>query len=407
MAERINFTKAVIDALPLPREGQRAEYCDTKTGGLRLRITHQSIKTFCVLRRVKEGGMERVTLGRYPDVTIEQARRAAAEINAAIAGGANPAEAKRAHKAEPIFADLFTEYMERHAKLNKRTWREDQQKYRDYLEQPLGKKKLSKITRADLAGVHSQITRAGHPTVANRVKDLCSSVFGRAIEWGLMEHNPAKGIRDNSEKSRDRFLQPGELPRLFAALSDEPNPNFRDFFLLALLTGARRHNVRSMRWADLDLEHALWHIPVTKNGQPQNVPLVPEAVEILRGRLDALGLGNGFVFPAARADSKHGHMSGERKAWLRILQRARVEDVHIHDLRRTMGSWQARTGASMVVIGKSLGHRSQQATAVYARLDLDPVRQAMQTATSAMLEAAGVKLTAEVVNLKRKERANP
>ena len=92
-------------------------------------------------------------------------------------------------------------------------------------------------------------------------------------------------------------------------------------------------------------------------------------------------------------------MSGERKAWLRILARAGLANVHIHDLRRTMGSWQARTGASMVVIGKSLGHKSQQATAVYARLELDPVRQAMTTATSAMLEAAGLKKSADVVKL--------
>ena len=98
----------------------------------------------------------------------------------------------------------------------------------------------------------------------------------------------------------------------------------------------------------------------------------------------------------------------ERRAWLRILDRAEIEDVRIHDLRRTMGSWQARTGASMIVIGKSLGHKSQQATAVYARLDLDPVRQSMEAATSAMLQAAGLKQPAEVTpitegNAKRKQ----
>jgi integrase len=101
-----------------------------------------------------------------------------------------------------------------------------------------------------------------------------------------------------------------------------------------------------------------------------------------------------------RADSKLGHISGERKAWLRILDRAGLENVRIHDLRRTMGSWQARTGASMVIIGKSLGHKSHQATAVYARLDLDPVRQSMETATSAMLEAGGLKKPAKVKNIR-------
>lgn len=67
-----------------------------------------------------------------------------------------------------------------------------------------------------------------------------------------------------------------------------------------------------------------------------------------------------------------------------------MSDLRIHDLRRTLGSWQAKNGASLVVIGKSLNHKSQQATAIYARLDLDPVRESVNTATKAMLEAAGL-----------------
>ena len=74
--------------------------------------------------------------------------------------------------------------------------------------------------------------------------------------------------------------------------------------------------------------------------------------------------------------------------------------MRIHDLRRTLGSWQARTGTSMVIIGKSLRHKSHQATAVYARLDLDPVRESMERATSAILVAAGAKPAADVTDMK-------
>ena len=91
------------------------------------------------------------------------------------------------------------------------------------------------------------------------------------------------------------------------------------------------------------------------------------------------------MFPG---DGKHGHYHDPRKGWLRILKRAGIENLRLHDLRRTLGSWQAKTGASLVVIGKSLGHKSPQATAVYARLDLDPVRKSMETATAAILQAA-------------------
>ena len=90
-----------------------------------------------------------------------------------------------------------------------------------------------------------------------------------------------------------------------------------------------------------------------------------------------------------------------RKGWERILERAGVTDLRIHDLRRTLGSWQAKTGASLTIIGKSLSHKTHQATAIYARLDLDPVRQSVERATSAMLAAGGVKPTAEIRKLKR------
>jgi integrase len=447
MNNRFKFTKKSIAAIRIPQDETRPTCYDLEVPKLAVRVTSTGTRTFYVIKRA---GREMVwlKLGVFPDMTPEQARKEATKVLGAFADGHNPAAARRAIKREPTFSQFFfADYLERHAKMRKRTWREDVQKYRDYLEDSLANKKISRITRQDLASIHSRITREGHPTVANRVKDLFSSIFGRAIEWGLLENNPAKGIRDNPERSRDRFLQHDELPRLFAALAAESNQTFRDYFLLALLTGARRANVRAMRWADLDLDRAEWRIPVTKNGQPQNVPLVPEAVALLKSRRQTARTDAVFVFPASRADSKHGHMSGERKAWVRILDgdelthltrgieaagetfttkegesiskslararsiarklkintdRARINDVRIHDLRRTLGSWQARTGASMVIIGKSLGHKSQQATAVYARLDLDPVRQAMQTATSAMLEAAGMRKSARVVKIQER-----
>ncbi|HEY3327803.1 MAG TPA: tyrosine-type recombinase/integrase [Novimethylophilus sp.] len=81
---------------------------------------------------------------------------------------------------------------------------------------------------------------------------------------------------------------------------------------------------------------------------------------------------------------------------------SRLNDLRIHDMRRTLGSWQAATGASLVVIGKSLGHKDTASTMIYSRLNLDPVRDSMQTATRAMLAAGGLLPTAEVIPIKRK-----
>src|SRR5262249_13082143 len=151
-------------------------------------------------RRVKGGGPERITVGVFEphgNTTVEQARKRAAQINSAIDGGANPAEAKRAHKAELIFAELFATYLERHARPRKRTWEEDKAKYEQYLAKPLGAKKLSAIERSDVAAVHSAVTAQRKPVTANRVLALVSSVFGWARSAGLWETNPAKGIRRN------------------------------------------------------------------------------------------------------------------------------------------------------------------------------------------------------------------
>jgi integrase len=99
---------------------------------------------------------------------------------------------------------------------------------------------------------------------------------------------------------------------------------------------------------------------------------------------------NGF-FPALTG--KTGHLVEPKKAWKRLLDRAGLSNLRIHDLRRTLGSWQAKTGASLLVIGKSLNHKSTQSTAIYARLDLEPVRESINLATTAMLNAAGRKAT--------------
>lgn len=395
MANKINFTKAAIDNLTLPEQGKRADYQDSKTAGLQLRITSNGTKTFSVLRRI-HGKLERITLGRYPDLTVEQARRKAAKINADIANDVNPGEVKRGRKAELTFSALFVEYLERHSKPNKRTWTEDESRFKTYLEKPLGNKKLSTINRADIAAIHSSITKAGHGITANRVKALVSSVFGWAISAGLWHTNPAMGIKLNKENSRDRFIQGDELPKFFQALADEQNDTMRDYFLLSLLTGARRSNVLAMQWADINLDRAEWRIKETKNGTPQTVTLSPEAMEVLRARKPAED--TKFVFPGV---GKAGHLVEPKKGWQRILERAGIADLRIHDLRRTLGSWQAKTGASMAIIGKSLNHKNQNTTAIYARLDLDPVRDSVNTATSAMMAAAGLKAGAKVVKIKR------
>lgn len=447
---RLNFTKAALNHLPLPIPGQRAVYFDKKTTGLQVRLSASGIKTFSLYRWVKGARKpERVTLGRFPDMSIEQARSKAAELNAVVAGGENPNDKTRTLRDEITLGALFEDFLQ-----NRRTRRgvflsektkTDYRKWFDLYVKKWDKKKPSQLADRQIADLHTKVGRV-HPTTANRVLAVLQGVFSHAIARKLYKGvNPTKGITKFPETARDRFLQSDELPYFFKALANEPNETVRDYFLISLLAGSRRSNALAMRWTDVNLERAEWTIGCTKNGTPYTVTLPAEAVEILRVRKPAAPLE--FVFPGP---GKTGHLVEPKAAWKRVLLRAEVyrlmaavsevgnteapafegttglmetvqlqlehyreqarrmgldpsaaaiKNLRIHDLRRTLGSWQAKTGASLSIIGRSLNHKSTSTTAIYARLDLDPVRESVQRATSAMFAAAGLKPAGEILNL--------
>lgn len=392
---KMNFTKTVIAAIS--PAGKIAYYYDAKQAGLMLMVSPAGAKTYYLQRRIA-GQFERIKLGKFETMTVEQARTAAAKLNGAIAAGANPAEAKRVARAEPTFGDVLTRFLqEKRSNKGRPLGERTKSEY-----QRIATRYLGALLSRRMSEVRSEVAKAVHRKIAsdadsNKARALLSTVFNFAADEGIADlPNPASGISLRHVESRDRWLQHDELPQFFAALESSP---LRDFFLLALLTGARRSNLQAMRWQDVDLDSAVWHIPLTKNGTPQNVILAPEAVTILRERLETRTHGETFVFPG---DGKTGHLVEPKTAWAGLLKRAGIENLRIHDLRRTLGSWQARQGASLVIIGKSLNHKTQQATAIYARLDLDPVRQSVNNATAAMLKAAGVKHAAEVLPIRRK-----
>ena len=229
------------------------------------------------------------------------------------------------------------------------------------------------------------------------------------------------------------------MPLLLQALEVEHNEVARDYLYLSLFTGARKTNVLEMRWEQIDWHNRTWRIPDSKNGEPVVIPLSGKAEEILERRLKSSNA-NPWVFQSEA--SKSGHLNDPKKAWVRVKQRAtlslwsqeptlseiieetkqplppdydigslyqRVEkeaksrqiqpptglmDIRLHDIRRTFGSYQAISGASLQIIGKSLGHKSQQSTQVYARLHNDPVRASIDTATEAMFNFANKEMTA-------------
>jgi integrase len=450
MSERFRFTKTKVANLPQP-DKNRAVYYDDLVPKLALRITQAGNRSFYI---VKRAGREMVwlKLGTFPDMTVERAREEAEKKLGEFASDSNPAAVRRALRVEPTLIDFFTkEYGPRHGQ-KLASWRNYLSQFNQYVSPVIGKVKLSAVTREQVARIVSDVEKAGKSgSMVNKIRNLVSGIYRQAIEWGFAESNPVTGIRGRKEKSRSRFLQSNELPRFFASVAEEENTDIRDYILLSLLTGARRSNVVEMRWEHLRLSDAICHLPRTKNDEPQDVTLSPEAVEILRARE---GNESAWVFPGK---GKTGHLVEPKSGWKRVLDRdevnqlqariratganfewpeklvkpkgftgrtqerledslararavaaklcidttcTRLGDLRLHDLRRTLGSWQAKTGASLVIIGKSLNHKSQSTTAIYARLDLDPVRLSVNTATAAMLEAGGMKPEAEIVQIK-------
>jgi integrase len=223
----------------------------------------------------------------------------------------------------------------------------------------------------------------------NRAVELLCSMFNWAQESGIWKgENPASRVRAFKESKRERFLLPEEARAFFRALDAEPNETIRDYIYLSLFTGGRKANVKAMRWPQIDFSLALWTIPAewAKEGDTITIPLLPPALRILEQRRKSAT--SEWVFPGSGST---GHLVEPKKCWYRILKAAGLSDLRLHDLRRTMGSWQAITGASLPIIGKSLGHApGSTATSVYARLIDAPVRESMQKATNALLLAGKV-----------------
>lgn len=404
MTTRINFTVAALKAiLPAP-PGKRVTYHDVREPGLQLRVGPTGKKQFSVFKRTKNGGPERVTIGPFPDVSIEQARAKALQIRNAIAQGLNPAESLREKRSEMTLGEAFEWYMEHHAvPQGLKTADAMRGNFERYLgalpavpRKPKGRKrtksagsvdwqnkKLSAIRAADVLHLRTSLAKQSGKAAANHAVKLLRTIFaqlGRAKIY--VGENPAAGLGTLKIPARDRFLQKDELPRLFEALQATSNTQVRDYILLSILTGARKSNVMAMRWADIDFDRREWRIPDTKNGDPLIVQLPGVAMNVLRGRRDN---DSPWVFPST---GKSGHLESPKKGVQAVLAKAGITGLRIHDLRRTLGSWQAITGASLAIIGKSLGHKSVDATLIYARLSADPVRDSVERAAGAIMAAA-------------------
>ena len=401
MKKRI--TDASVKALK-PAE-KRYRVHDDKREGFLVIVQPSGRKSFYILQTIEDRRVE-AKLGDYPSMSVEGARELFDEKSAGHRDGeeirpSDLAVAARTAAKSPenmTLAQLHQYYMDGYSKPHKKTWKEDEDVFRRYC-RPLADKKISEIKRAELRQLHLLVTKngasvriekpngrkrvPGAKVQANRMLSLISSMYDFAIDEEWVENNPAWRMKKNKIAKRDRYLTADELPRWLQAVNTvRPAP--RDFFKLCLYTGQRGGNVRAMRWCELDLKEGTWTIAGEdfKNGEGQLFALTNPAIEILKDR-QAASNSSEWVFPASRGAK--GHYSQPNTAWRAVLKKAGITNFRIHDLRHTFATYQANNNASLPTIGKSLGHKSPQATARYSHVDIDVARASSNAAVAKMI----------------------
>lgn len=372
----IKLTQAAAERLAPPKAG-RAEYFDSQLPGFGLRISEGGTKTWQVFYRVG-GRQRRYSLGTMAVLPkVEDARALARSALTEAARGVDPADAKAAAppRQPDTVAMVAAQFIERYAKPKNRSWATTERTLARHVVSRWGTRDVTSITRRDVLDLLDDLVDQGFPVGANRVLAATRKMFAWAVEREIVTGSPAAGVNaPGKETERDRVLTDDELTRIWHAASSMGGvPG--TFFRTLILTGQRRDEVATMRWADLDLEKRLWTLPRanTKGDRSHEVPLSPLAIEVLT-TLPRLGE---YVFSTTRGDRP---ISGYSKMKARLAQLAGFNDWRIHDLRRSAATGMAQLGIPVSTISRILNHKEGGVTKIYNRYGYqDEKRRALDT----------------------------
>ena len=382
----MQLTKKAIDGFRFKNGKKQDIRWDSKLKGFGVRIYPTGKKSFVLSYRMNRR-KHIVVIGRYGVFTLEQARKKAIKTLAEIQDGNNPSTQRR-NAQRNTFINFAEIYIERHAKLRKKTWREDERRIERHVLPVWKGLSLEGITKQDVADLHHNIGKT-RPHEANRVLALISKIFNVAVDLGYLPEthaNPAYKIEPFEELSRDRFVTKTELPKLTKAIDNAENYYSAKLIWLYLLTGARKTELMQAKWSDLDLKERVLTIPKTKSKRPHYVQLSQPAVDLLEELPEQDG--NPYLFPGRKPGA---HLTDVRRTWNKIKAEAGLQDVRGHDLRRTVGSWLAQSGSSLHLIGTALNHSNQKTTKTYARFQRENLQQAMDDYGEEILKRSGGK----------------
>jgi integrase len=405
MAKPLALTQANVKALHYTRtDGQPQFTWDTDQIGLGVRITASGVKSFVLRYRVLDRQRLK-TLGKTANHSVDAARIWARAGLSAADRNEDFQAAEEQQRALGTMAQLWRRYIDEHAKVHgaERTPRDLEGLWKTHLEKTFGARRVTEVTTADVRAWHRRASQrrvvaakgkrgatwqraVGGAYVANRALQALKA----AINWQMAEgtlpgdfRNPCLGVGMNEEKSRDVILRPAELPKLAKAIDKHPDKYAGAFVWLALRTGARRGELLKLEWSHLDLKGGTVKLVDTKNRTDRTLPLDADAVSLLK-KLPRLE-GNPYVF-VGRWD--RGHRDSFKDAWAEMRKGAGLPHLHLHDLRRTVGSWLGAAGHTAQMIGELLGHRSDVTSRVYVKLGALDVKKQLVDAHAAAIDSA-------------------
>jgi integrase len=300
--------------------GVQTDYFDATVSGLALRVTSRGTKAWTLLYGTPR---RRITLGRYPALSLASARARALET--------------REGRTSGTIAALAEVYLKSVSGL--RSAPEIERRLRKDVLPVIGHIHLRDLHRRDVTRVIDGKSSA--PLAARRAFEDIRAMVRWAVSRGDLDHNPIDGMRGPPiSKPRTRVLTDEEIQNLWNRLPELRSQGVAQVIKFCLITGQRIGEVAGLRQGELDLDHAVWNIPGsrTKNGHPHSVPLSQMALDLI-GQ-GGWGVGAGHVSDVIR------------------LHLQRKERWTAHDLRRTALTKMAELGVAPIVLGHVANHRT-------------------------------------------------
>lgn len=403
----MKISKSTVDKLPCPiissaSKTNQKRYYDDFIKGFGVRVTSSGAKAF-FLEKLIHGKLRRITLGRYPELTVEQARKEAQKLLGKIAIGIDPVAEKKESKSKKItLLQVFNDYIAARNSLKASTIldykRVLNQAVPDWLNKPL--LSITKDMVASRHASHGERSKA-RANLAMRLLRALFNFAGGAYEdangKSLVLDNPLKRLSHTRTwyriERRQGVIKRHDLPiwykglmQLTNRLGEEKIEMMKDYFLLVLFTGLRRQEAATLKWADVDLQAKTISISDTKNHERHIIPLSDFLYALLQRRKE--GAINAYVFPS---ESKNGHLTEPRKSMLKV---AKISGVHftIHDLRRTFITVAESLDIPVYALKRLLNHKmNADVTAGYVVLDVERLRKPMQQITDYLLSCMDIK----------------